>query len=165
MVLAQGTVVRDRDVVAALEGGAAAGGSGFDLPALPDPALAAPKEVRRTRSPERTADRLDPGADGRAPDQERVVEIPRPPAAPAAAGGPLADPTADLTGRMRDLLSLVRERGRVTTQEHMASSGTSHRTALRDLQALAEKGLIERVGSRRGAYYRPSEASRDLGIG
>ena len=66
---------------------------------------------------------------------------------------------------MRDLLSLVRERGRVTTQEHMASSGTSHRTALRDLQALAEKGLIERVGSRRGAYYRPSEAPKDLGIG
>ncbi len=167
MVLAQGTVVRDRDVVAALKGGAAAGGSGFDLPALPDTAIAVPEEVRRTRSPERAADRLEPGAAAPAPDAERLVEIPRPPAAsaaPAVEGGPPADPAADLTGRIRDLLSLVRERGRVTTQEHMASSGTSHRTALRDLQTLAEKGLIERVGSRRGAYYRPIEASRDLGI-
>jgi hypothetical protein len=60
-----------------------------------------------------------------------------------------------LTPRLLQLRSLIQERGRLTTQDHMSSSGVSHRTALRDLQALVQYGVVERVGARRGAFYRP----------
>ena len=83
----------------------------------------------------------------------------------AAAGGPEVDlqrVVQSLSPRLLQLLSRVRESGRYTTQDHMASCGISHRTALRDLQALVQKGLVERVGSRRGAYYRPSSLVADL---
>ena len=62
-----------------------------------------------------------------------------------AVGDPVVsvDAAADqgLTPRHRELLSQVRESGRWTTQDHMAKSGVSHRTALRDLQALVSLGL------------------------
>jgi transcriptional regulator with GAF, ATPase, and Fis domain len=64
------------------------------------------------------------------------------------------DPLAALPERVRLLLERLRERGEISTQEHMAASGVSHRTGLRDLQALVDLGLAERVGSRRGARYR-----------
>jgi len=92
---------------------------------------------------------------------EPLVEVPQPEPQSEQRQG-LRPRAEDLTERMRGLLALVQERGRITTQEHMASSGTSHRTALRDLQTLANNGFIERVGSRRGAYYRPSPVGKDL---
>jgi len=63
--------------------------------------------------------------------------------------------SASLTPRLLQLRSLIQERGRLTTQDHMNRSGVSHRTALRDLQALVSFGVVERVGVRRGAFYRP----------
>jgi hypothetical protein len=63
--------------------------------------------------------------------------------------------SASLSPRLLELLVLARERGRLTTQDHMSHSGVSHRTALRDLQALVQFGVVERVGARRGAFYRP----------
>jgi DeoR/GlpR family transcriptional regulator of sugar metabolism len=47
------------------------------------------------------------------------------------------------------------EKGSIGTQDHMTTAGVSHRTGLRDLQTLVELGLAERVGTRRGARYRP----------
>jgi hypothetical protein len=79
-----------------------------------------------------------------------------PPDSPAASG---KDSAVPLPPRLLQLRSLIQERGRLTTQDHMTSSGVSHRTALRDLQALVQYGVVERVGARRGAFYRPSGAS------
>lgn len=79
-----------------------------------------------------------------------------PPDSPAASG---KDPAVPLPPRLLQLRSLIQERGRLTTQDHMTSSGVSHRTALRDLQALVQYGVVERVGARRGAFYRPFGAS------
>ena len=76
-----------------------------------------------------------------------------PPSEEGVVGKEAATP---LTPRLLQLLSLVQERGRFTTQDHMTNSGVSHRTALRDLQALVQYGVVERVGARRGAFYRPS---------
>ncbi len=63
-----------------------------------------------------------------------------------------------LPARLRVLLQLAVARGAITTQDHMAAAGVSHRTGLRDLQSLVQAGLLERVGSRRGAHYRPTAA-------
>jgi DNA-binding NtrC family response regulator/HAMP domain-containing protein len=98
--------------------------------------------------------------------EAKAVEVPRPDATVSDHESGVAeshsepDP-ADLSPRLRGLLSLIRERGRCTTQEHMANSGVSHRTALRDLQALVSQGFIERVGVRRGAWYRLSAGVAD----
>ncbi|MFN8825184.1 MAG: sigma 54-interacting transcriptional regulator [Planctomycetota bacterium] len=105
---------------------------------------------------------------------ETVVEIQRPPrdrgepsdlamaepaapAAPAAAAG--SSGLASLPPRLVGLLRQVVAAGTYSTQAHMAASGLSHRTALRDIQALLAAGALERVGSRRGAFYRPSAAA------
>jgi len=76
-----------------------------------------------------------------------------------AAGGAPHEPVftlATLPARLRALLTVIEARGTYSTQDHMTATGVSHRTGLRDLQALVRAGLIERVGSRRGAFYRPS---------
>ncbi|MFT4512846.1 MAG: transcriptional regulator with AAA-type ATPase domain/HAMP domain-containing protein [Planctomycetota bacterium] len=82
--------------------------------------------------------------------KSRVIGLPD----SEVASGKSAD--VPLTPRLLQLLSLIQERGRITTQDHMTSSGVSHRTALRDLQALVQHGVVERVGARRGAFYRSS---------
>ena len=104
--------------------------------------------------------------------KEPVVEIPRQDAgfmdvAPvASAVAALASPTepaaarsapaSALPARLQELLARVLAAGSYATQDHMVAGGLSHRTALRDLQALVQAGCIERVGSRRGAFYRPT---------
>ena len=95
--------------------------------------------------------------------EEALADIPRPePESLAIQEQPSATPLEDrLPARLRALLAQVRERGRYTTQEHMAKSGVSHRTALRDLQSLVANGFIERVGVRRGAWYRPDPRLTD----
>jgi predicted DNA-binding transcriptional regulator YafY len=71
----------------------------------------------------------------------------------SAEPGPLTEAT--LPPRLRELLARVRECRTYSTQDQMKATQVSHRTALRDLQALVRAGLIERVGTRRGAFYRP----------
>jgi hypothetical protein len=61
----------------------------------------------------------------------------------------------ELPPRIRLLYDQLVAAGSLGTHDHMASSGVSHRTGLRDLQTLVELGLAMRVGSRRGARYRP----------
>ncbi|MFM1873455.1 MAG: hypothetical protein RL398_2877 [Planctomycetota bacterium] len=65
----------------------------------------------------------------------------------------------ELSGRLRSAYGHVLAKGELTTQDLMEATGVSHRTALRDLQALVARGLVERVGSRRGAFYRPLASS------
>ena len=60
-----------------------------------------------------------------------------------------------LPPRIRTLYDVLVANGSIGTQDHMQTAGVSHRTGLRDLQTLVELGLAERVGSRRGARYRP----------
>jgi len=60
-----------------------------------------------------------------------------------------------LPPRIRTLYDALVAKGSIGTQDHMQTAGVSHRTGLRDLQTLVELGLAERVGSRRGARYRP----------
>jgi predicted DNA-binding transcriptional regulator YafY len=68
-------------------------------------------------------------------------------------------PVGELSGRLRSAYGHVLAKGELTTQDLMEATGVSHRTALRDLQALVARGLVERVGSRRGAFYRPLASS------
>lgn len=102
--------------------------------------------------------------------ENRTVIVPRPdvPGTGGLASPRSSDPresavrsesAAQLSPRLQQLLDLILERGRLTTQDHMAHFLVSHRTALRDLQALVASGRVERVGARRGAYYRPSAAA------
>jgi len=61
--------------------------------------------------------------------------------------------SAGLSDRHRQLLQLASERGTVTSRDYCAKVGVSQRTALRDLAELVGRGLLKRVGSRRGAVY------------
>jgi DeoR/GlpR family transcriptional regulator of sugar metabolism len=70
-----------------------------------------------------------------------------------------------LTPRLQQLLVEIQKRDRYTTQDHMTNAGVSHRTALRDLQALVRHGVVERVGVRRGAFYRPSRPTTNSSTG
>ncbi|MGH7162194.1 MAG: sigma 54-interacting transcriptional regulator, partial [Planctomycetota bacterium] len=74
---------------------------------------------------------------------------PEPAAAPAIEG---------LTPRQERILRRARQSGAVSNGDISASEGISARTALRELQALVERGLLQRVGRRRGATYRPAGA-------
>ncbi|MCA8964981.1 MAG: DeoR family transcriptional regulator, partial [Planctomycetes bacterium] len=83
---------------------------------------------------------------------EPVVVLPAlPPSGPPVPAGGEAQ-----AERLRQALQFAHDRGSLTTQDHMELAKVSHRTALRDLQTLVGQGLLERVGSRRGAFYRPS---------
>jgi len=168
MVLAPGTQVELADLRAA----------------LPIATGAAPAEVAATPGgppPAAAAQPAPPsaghgGAPGRAPDQPRngtaealaelagstaaapiepTVVVPQ----PALSNGGEPDfqtvPVDQLPDRLRRLLDLIVRRGSIGTSEHMDSHGISHRTGLRDLQILVKMGLVERVGQRRGARYRP----------
>jgi hypothetical protein len=81
------------------------------------------------------------------PEAAPIVELPRPTSR--------ADVLRTLHPRVRDLYERLTANGSLGTQDHMVSAGVSHRTGLRDLQLLVELGLAERVGTRRGARYRP----------
>ena len=107
---------------------------------------------------------------------ESPVVVPGPPAepteasvSPAAVGAPaVLPPLPDvvlvaLPPRVRLLYERLVAAGSMATQDHMESTGISHRTGLRDLQQLVDLGLAERVGSRRGARYRPTSSHGPLG--
>jgi HAMP domain-containing protein/GGDEF domain-containing protein len=147
MVLAPGSVVVARDVLAALSDRAGSGGAATAAPVL-------------ASLPVASDDAADP-----------VVVVPRPPVVPAAAGVPTArriaepDPAparalpSGLSPRLLGFLADAVARGTCSTADHMQQRGLSHRTALRDAQQLVQFGLLERVGSRRGAFYRPTPAA------
>jgi len=152
LVLAAGSVVTMEDVRAAL-----AGDGGAALPELP-PGVGGEGEVEvAPAAAEPASEAVDPiGADeaggAEAALEPPVVLVPKePPSSPR----PSPSPESDLSPRLLQLWQRVQARGRYRTQDHMEQAGLSHRTALRDLQALVKKGLVERVGSRRGAHYRP----------
>jgi predicted HTH transcriptional regulator len=59
-----------------------------------------------------------------------------------------------LNDRQRQALDLLRGQGRITNTEYQAAFQVAKRTAHRDLAELAEKGLVEKVGSTgKGTYY------------
>jgi DNA-binding NtrC family response regulator/HAMP domain-containing protein len=178
MVLARGDVVQLRDVqaVLAVAGGgapaaatppAAAPSSPVEAgppsepvpPVLIPPPPATDRAAAREREtptawaatadalPARGAEGADAVAAPEAPDDEALEEV----GVPAPGGAPFA-----LAPRLEDLRQRVVAAGRYTTQDHMTACGISHRTALRDLQALVATGHLERVGSRRGTFYRPT---------
>ena len=77
------------------------------------------------------------------------------PAAEAAAGPGLLKPVEpSLSARQQIALRLVSARGWITTREYVRAAGVSERTGLRDLSDLAARGVLIRVGSRRGTAYR-----------
>ncbi|MEZ6037965.1 MAG: sigma 54-interacting transcriptional regulator [Planctomycetota bacterium] len=172
LVLARGAVVEQRDVDAAMVGGASgpvlepgtvAGPSRVideSVAAVAAPVVLVPQVGGAPAAPEAEGgggeQSAAAGADAAPPAAEPLVQIPaasEPPVAGASPAGELGE--AGLSERLRELLARIRRLGRYTTQEHMAEHGLSHRTALRDLQALVSAGLVERVGVRRGAFYRP----------
>jgi hypothetical protein len=178
MVLANGVLVQRRDVVAALAVGGSSsspsvGGGGVESPAAPLP----PGEAGRVLVPQVAAEPPSAPVALEPRPAEPLVVLPPPPAhlaAPvdpgdsgslAAAGsnsaavGVGSDPAGELPDRLCELLRAVVKAGSYSTQQHMAAEGLSHRTALRDFQTLLAAGLVERVGSRRGAYYRPNSAA------
>jgi two-component system response regulator HydG len=60
-----------------------------------------------------------------------------------------------LTPRQERILARARRKGGITNSDVVAEEDISARTALRELQKLVERGLLHRVGRRRGAVYRP----------
>jgi predicted HTH transcriptional regulator len=66
----------------------------------------------------------------------------------------------NLNVRQRQALVHLKVNGSITTAVFQELSGTPHRTAVRDLMGLVDKGVLEHVGTGRGAYYilRPNRA-------
>ncbi len=94
------------------------------------------------------------------PPASPAAAVPAPAEASAPADPAVAKREADeLPPRLQALVALLRERVEISTQDHMEANGVSHRTGLRDLQALVEAGVVERVGKRRGARYRLAGSS------
>jgi DNA-binding NtrC family response regulator/HAMP domain-containing protein len=60
-----------------------------------------------------------------------------------------------ITPRQERILTRARTTGGLANGDVVALEGISARTALRDLDALVRRGLLVRVGRRRGAIYRP----------
>ena len=147
MVLARSELVHQRDVQEALAGSAPA------TPSTPSTAvaLAVPERVEAGSlvATVVVAPAVSP------PPTEVTFVLPQATAA-AVDANEIVFTKDNLPLRLRELLERIRSCGTYTTQIHMETAGLSHRTGLRDLQALVAAGLIERVGSRRGAHYRPS---------
>ncbi|HET6204411.1 MAG TPA: sigma 54-interacting transcriptional regulator [Planctomycetota bacterium] len=78
--------------------------------------------------------------------------------APAPEGRPasatLTPVEPSVTARQKIALGLLAARGWITTREYIRAAGVSERTGLRDLSDLVSRGVLIRVGSRRGTAYR-----------
>ncbi|MBL8754764.1 MAG: sigma 54-interacting transcriptional regulator [Planctomycetes bacterium] len=164
MVLARGEVVQLRDLQSVLAAGGAGAGAGSGMVATSLPASVPPAASVSPSSPPSAPAVVEPGpaphgGDGLAQQVDPLVLDDGPGAADDAAEEPIVllprvagEP---LPPRLEELRRRIVLAGRYTTQEHMAVGNLSHRTALRDLQALVTAGVVERVGARRGAFYRP----------
>jgi DNA-binding NtrC family response regulator len=182
MVMARGEVVQLRDLQAVLaSGGPGAAGPlpavGLPSAALPTPVSTGPVPTASSSGPGAglTPAALEPVATGKelrlpatgavdlpsaSVESDYVLPRPSPTSAPLSSTSPRG--FVDLPLRLQELWRRIEHAGRYTTQEHMASGALSHRTALRDLQFLVEAGLLERVGIRRGAFYRPRRPDGEL---
>ncbi|MFZ2491412.1 MAG: ATP-binding protein [Thermoanaerobaculia bacterium] len=58
-----------------------------------------------------------------------------------------------LNERQRKALTAVKASGRIVNAEYQKLTGASQKMAARDLGELVEKGLLRRVGEKRGSYY------------
>jgi hypothetical protein len=58
-----------------------------------------------------------------------------------------------VSDRQRQAIALVKRAGRVTNAEHQQLTGVTRKTAARDLADLVGKGVLERVGEKRGSHY------------
>jgi hypothetical protein len=164
MVLATGELVERRDVLAALPGAVSS-------PSAPlvRPAEALPVDNQPPARPEAA---VAAGATDRAGSEPFGAVAPASPApgsvpvpVPAVPATPPTEPQVvlqSLPPRVRALYDLLVAQGSVGTQDHMQSAGVSHRTGLRDLQLLVELGLAQRVGTRRGARYRPTNGQTPM---
>ena len=59
-----------------------------------------------------------------------------------------------LNERQARALAILAERGRITNREYRETFGVSNATAHADLRGLVKRGLVERAGAGRGAFYR-----------
>jgi diguanylate cyclase (GGDEF)-like protein len=73
--------------------------------------------------------------------------------------GPPPPTVEGLTPRQERILGKARAEGGVTNGEVVTAERVSARTALRELQQLVDRGLLVRVGRRRGAVYKPGDAA------
>ena len=182
MVMARGDLVHARDVLAALSTSSAATGgtqvqaaeaaqnptaagtapsTAAPAPAPPVVLPAAPAVVPSVGPVPAPPSPLADAPTAQPPAPSTPYVLPR--IAPEVEPGPLTEAT--LPPRLRELLARVRERSCFSTQDQMKATLVSHRTALRDLQALVRAGLIERVGTRRGAFYRPAATNGRISAG
>ncbi|MEE2888672.1 MAG: sigma 54-interacting transcriptional regulator, partial [Planctomycetota bacterium] len=113
-----------------------------------------PRDGAEMAEPE-TEPEIGQRAASREPTSEIPAPEPPPPAGVPAPGGPESSgsQTAALSGRLARLLELIAARGSLSNQEYAREAGVSLRTGLRDLNDLLDRGLIRRVGRRRGARY------------
>jgi transcriptional regulator with GAF, ATPase, and Fis domain/HAMP domain-containing protein len=95
-----------------------------------------------------------------------IEDVPALSAPGLASESPTAQPAHLALGlRHQRLLRLIAERQTLSTADYVTIEGVSPRTGLRDLGDLLQAGLIERLGSRRGARYRLVNRHSDQGHG
>ncbi|MDD5094605.1 MAG: ATP-binding protein [Dehalococcoidia bacterium] len=59
----------------------------------------------------------------------------------------------DITDRQREAVQHVKKAGKITNSEYQDLVGVARKTAARDLDGLVEKGVLDRIGAKRGAHY------------
>ena len=59
----------------------------------------------------------------------------------------------DLNERQLAAVAHVKTEGRITSAEYQQLTGSTARTATRDLDDLVQRGILLRVGVKRGTYY------------
>ncbi|MBI5852993.1 MAG: sigma 54-interacting transcriptional regulator [Planctomycetes bacterium] len=126
--------------------GAPVAGPGSEAPVAPPPVPAASPAIPAPQEPP------GPPVEADVP-REPVVVLPRP--SPDSVGAA----SDGVLGRTAEVLRLARECGSVGSQDCAELLGLSQRSALRTLVELTERGLLVRIGKRRGARYRPAADS------
>ena len=58
-----------------------------------------------------------------------------------------------LNERQMKAVAHLKQTGRITNSEYQEIAGVIRKTAARDLDYLAEKGIVKRLGEKRGSYY------------
>ena len=98
-----------------------------------------------------------PRAKGTGSQDKPVSSAPKTPARTQA--DPTLEPFVSLVSNPRqiELLKYLRQKKTITNQEYFTMMNISQRTGLRDLNDLIQKGLLLRIGSRRGAIYKMKE--------
>jgi predicted HTH transcriptional regulator len=59
-----------------------------------------------------------------------------------------------LNQRQKKVAVHLREVGRITNADYQRVTGATRKTSMRDLADLVNRGVLERIGMRKGAYYR-----------